>query len=491
MFKTIYLFGLILSTVYSSNIYSQCVSGDCQNGEGTYSYGNAVYWGNWKDGKREGYGVLIMNDKSSLYKGNWSNDKRNGFGSFYWSSGDVYEGNWIDDDRSGQATFYWSNGDRFVGKFFNGQTTENGITTRKAIKKLCISGDCNNGYGKFGFANAVYEGYFKNGKREGKGKTIAWDGGTYEGEYLNDLPNGKGKYTFSNGTVYEGYWVNGNKSGQGIIIWGKGNNEGDKYEGAWYEDERTGKGKYTWVNGDVYDGDFINGKRTGNGILIWGKGNNEGDKYEGAWYDNKRTGFGKYTNVRTGEIKEGNFVDGVFQGSQSIAQSEIPKIQRLSSGNSSTVTETSDKSSQNCTYKFTKPTNLTYKYIDNRKTCCYCRERYAIYELTTNVVNAEQAMYLTEKLYSHFESENVDSEHKEYDLERLSKFLQTTYPGYENLGIVMTPILMEYLIPMYSLSGRKLGSTVRETDKYTIKSKFCSPKCENDCKYYGCSSCNY
>ena len=226
MKKTICLFGLILSIVYSSNIYSQCVTGDCNNGEGTYLYTNAKYWGNWKDGKRDGFGVLTRDDGSSMYKGNWSNNKKNGFGSFYWSNGDRYEGNWVDDNRSGQCTFYWYTGDRFVGQFTDDNITENGITTRKAIPKLCISGDCNNGFGKFGFTNAVYEGYFKNGKREGNGKTIAWDGGIYEGDYVNDLKNGKGKFTFDDESVYDGDWINGRRTGKGVIVWGKGDAEG-------------------------------------------------------------------------------------------------------------------------------------------------------------------------------------------------------------------------------------------------------------------------
>ena len=92
MKKIIYVFVLLLSIIYSSNIYSQCVTGDCKNGEGTYLYSNAKYWGNWKDGKRDGFGTLRMDDGSSMYKGNYSNDKKNGFGSFYWSNGDRYEG---------------------------------------------------------------------------------------------------------------------------------------------------------------------------------------------------------------------------------------------------------------------------------------------------------------------------------------------------------------------------------------------------------------
>jgi len=460
------VFALLLSIIYSSNIYSQCVTGDCNNGEGTYLYSNAKYWGNWKDGKREGKGIMYFNDGSTMYQGNYSNDKRNGFGILYWSDGNRYDGNWIDDNRTGQGTFYWKDGDRFVGQFLNGQTTENGITTRKAIPKLCISGDCYNGFGKFGFTNAVYEGYFKNGKKEGKGKTIAWDCGTYEGDYVNGLPNGKGKYTYSDGSVYDGNWVDGNKTGKGIQVWGKGKAEGDRYEGDW-----------------------VSGNATGKGIYVWGKGKAEGDRYEGDWIDFSRTGYGKYTE-KDGTIQEGKFLNNVFQGVE-LASSNT----QVNSQNSNTAANSSTKNTVNTVsnYTFTKAPELKINYIDNRKMCCCCDQIYSQYKLRENVMIEEKIRYLTEKLAIFHQqngnallSETRNETQIQNDLANLKAFLNETYPGNDILIMLTDMYHLSFMSGIMIFNKTKPGSTERFVEKYEIISPFCSLRCKNDVR---CQSC--
>ena len=53
------------------------------------------------------------------------------------------------------------------------------------FENKCISGDCSNGYGMYIFYSGLtYEGDWKNGKREGKGKIIYPDGAKYEGTFL-------------------------------------------------------------------------------------------------------------------------------------------------------------------------------------------------------------------------------------------------------------------------------------------------------------------
>lgn len=45
----------------------------------------------------------------------------------------------------------------------------------------------------------MYEGFFKNDLKEGKGTENFPDGATYTGEYVAGLKNGKGTYTWGNG----------------------------------------------------------------------------------------------------------------------------------------------------------------------------------------------------------------------------------------------------------------------------------------------------
>ncbi len=58
----------------------------------------------------------------------------------------------------------------------------------------CLSGDCNNGNGKYDYGYAVYDGSFKNGK-----------------------PHGKGVMDYGAGEKYEGMFVNGKEEGDGIM----------------------------------------------------------------------------------------------------------------------------------------------------------------------------------------------------------------------------------------------------------------------------------
>jgi hypothetical protein len=64
---------------------------------------------------------------------------------------------------------------------------------------------------------AIYEGEWRNGRKEGKGKMIFSKGGVYEGDWRKDQREGKGKRIYADGTVYEGDWVNDKLEGKGKI----------------------------------------------------------------------------------------------------------------------------------------------------------------------------------------------------------------------------------------------------------------------------------
>ena len=87
------------------------------------------------------------------------------------------------------------------------------------------------------------------------------------------------------GTIYEGYWLNGRANGKGRII----HADGVWYNGNWLNDKANGQGVYTHVNGERYEGgwheDYIQGK----GIEIWDDG---GSLYNGQFLKGKKNGFG-------------------------------------------------------------------------------------------------------------------------------------------------------------------------------------------------------
>jgi hypothetical protein len=70
---------------------------------------------------------------------------------------------------------------------------------------------------------------------------------------------------YKNGDVYEGYFKEGVKEGFGILI----SKNGDKYVGRWEDGKKQGVGKeYLVANEDFYQGEFDSDFRNGHGRLI-------------------------------------------------------------------------------------------------------------------------------------------------------------------------------------------------------------------------------
>jgi hypothetical protein len=178
----------------------------------------------------------------------------------------------------------------------------------------------------------IFEGYFLDGKRHGKGRFVANENGhSYIGEYRKDKKNGFGigfffsgkKYTGewkddiynglgtleNNGQLYEGEWKEGERDGKGKLTFANG----DVYEGQWIKGEREGRGKLTFANGDVYEGQWIKGEREGQGNLTFANG----DSFEGDWLAGQESGFGIYREIYSEGVSrkyEGNWKDGFKDG---------------------------------------------------------------------------------------------------------------------------------------------------------------------------------
>jgi hypothetical protein len=68
------------------------------------------YIGDWKDGEADGNGTYKKNDGSS-FKGKFKNGMRQGKGIVTWKTGDTLRGEWQDDKLNGKAIFEFANGD--------------------------------------------------------------------------------------------------------------------------------------------------------------------------------------------------------------------------------------------------------------------------------------------------------------------------------------------------------------------------------------------
>ncbi len=83
----------------------------------------------------------------------------------------------------------------------------------------------------------TYDGECNSGKANGFGKAKGAD--SYEGNFKNGYPDGKGKYTWKNGNYYDGAWKKGLKDGQGEMHF-RFNNRDSVVKGFWKKDNYKG-----------------------------------------------------------------------------------------------------------------------------------------------------------------------------------------------------------------------------------------------------------
>ena len=206
-----------------------------------------------------------------------------------------------------------------------------------------------NGKGKEykGRFNLIYDGKFKDGKRNGKGKELDHKGNIiFEGEYLNGQRNGEAKEYFNSKLIFDGQYINNKRNGKGKEFDHKGN---IIFEGVYKNGKRNGKGKVFDNKGKtIFEGKYLNEKKW-SGKDYYYKGNikfeqeyNKGEKsgkiimkesyknkiiFEGESLNGQRNGKGKeyfqnklvfegeYLNgKRNGFGKEYNFDGGKFEG---------------------------------------------------------------------------------------------------------------------------------------------------------------------------------
>lgn len=175
----------------------------------------------------------------------------------------------------------YPNGDVYEGEWKSGQPEGRG-------KMFYANGDIyegnwvngkRHGEGKMIYKTKdIYEGEWKDNKEEGHGKMIYANGNIYEGGWKARQPNGKGKITYPNGDIYEGEWENG-KDSHGKMVYVSGT----IYEGKWKNDRPNGQGKMTYANGDVYECKWKNNQPEGRGQITYANG----DKYECEWINGK------------------------------------------------------------------------------------------------------------------------------------------------------------------------------------------------------------
>jgi hypothetical protein len=218
--------------------------------------GDFSYKGQWKDGKRNGEGIMAYKTANKVYS-TFKNNQIDGFTKIINEENDVYQ-----------------------GYFTNGYANGHGII--KSSKDASYEGNwlSNNQHG-FGYEKwpkgGGYEGEYIEGKKDGIGILSFVQGGSYEGEFENNEMSGIGVFSFVDGRKYVGYWKNNKMDGYGVITWP----DGKLFEGLFKDDRKDGFGVYYAIR-KIYLGIWKNSLLEGDAIII------EGNKIKKQYWENGR-----------------------------------------------------------------------------------------------------------------------------------------------------------------------------------------------------------
>ena len=182
------------------------------HGKGKFHYVNgAEYYGEFKKGKRNGFGKYIYSNRNNYYIGEWKDDERSGDGYFENNNAQFnYIGKWKKGLHCGLGYYY-----RDCNMFYYGGFNKH-IFEGKGFK-----------YEKDDNAH-VYRldiGEWKDSALNGKGKhyDIENDYLKYEGDYKNDTADGDGTFYRNGNIYYQGKFKDGVPNGYGILYEPNGN----------------------------------------------------------------------------------------------------------------------------------------------------------------------------------------------------------------------------------------------------------------------------
>jgi hypothetical protein len=297
--KKILVLGLSL-IFFNIAMNAQCTSGDCINGKGTYVFkSGSKYVGTFKDGEIHGVGALYYSD-GRRYNGQWLNRYQDGKGIMTYPDGTTIKGIW----KGGE--YYGEDG---LAKA-DLPMIQNDVPD---IQSGCIEGDCDNGYGKYFYADGTkYQGKFTNGKKNGFGACWFANGEFYMGNWKDNYFHGAGTKYLASGDSLAGNWA----QGEYLRVPSKANENG-----CISGDCNFGSGSYVTSNGDRYFGAFKNGLFNGQGTCYYANG----DKYVGEWKENVFHGAGTMY-LANGTTANGTWENGAIKQTKDQLGDDLVKV---------------------------------------------------------------------------------------------------------------------------------------------------------------------
>jgi hypothetical protein len=184
------------------------------------------YVGEYKDGKPNGKGKLYGDDESGFvfYEGDFLDGERNGYGVVIAKDGTKFEGNWVNGSIDGNGKILFSNGFCFEGTFHNNNLSQGTMTHPSGEKYIgALENFMPNGFGTCYYSNGnKYVGKWVDGAQEGDGIFYWTNGNRYEGHFTNDKQNGEGILYDRNGIRWIGTWKMGVMHGIFDVYSGEG-----------------------------------------------------------------------------------------------------------------------------------------------------------------------------------------------------------------------------------------------------------------------------
>jgi len=167
-----------------------------------------------------------------------------------------------------------------------------GQMLQNAGTRTCVYGDCENGRGTLEvetpFGKAIYRGSFEESEFHGQGRLeepISFVAeAVYDGGWNRGVRNGSGKYWNGKGNLYIGQWLNNKRHGFGTYIFGLADwkenqhteywlrDNTENYSGEFVNDLYQGQGTFRWPNGSKYVGGFFANDKHGQGIFYYETG---------------------------------------------------------------------------------------------------------------------------------------------------------------------------------------------------------------------------
>ena len=299
-----------------------------------------IYKGSWSYNKKfHGYGIIYEfnseKNKDSKTEGIFNKGFLNGFGRIFLSNEEMLIGDFIYNKLNGLGEYFRNDGSIYKGSFFEGLPQGNG-------QEIFSNG-------------SIFTGFYLAGKKK-HGKFMWKNGNYYQGDFYNDIFHGYGIYKWGNERTYEGNWKDGKMDGKGKLTLV----DGSYYDGEFIEGKKCGKGLYVWNKDKYYEGEWKNDRQNGYGV--YHKKNN---KLKGFWINGKLiSNYKKLHNKNIIYISPDTKHRTIEEGNN-LKTTECKELNMLSGGSSQFNTIRSEAQDKNNKHKKFKRNN-THIFISKR-----------------------------------------------------------------------------------------------------------------------------